>query len=279
MTPRGPIAVLGLGLMGGSLARDLAARGDTVWGYDTDRSAVRAARRRGVIARAIDDDLTALRDAPVVVLAVPVDVAPALLERASPHVRNAALITDVGSTKRRIVHRATALGLGASFVGSHPLAGDHRTGWRASRTGLFTGARVDLCRSGQTSAAAWRRARALWRAVGARPVEHDAARHDVELAFTSHLPQLLSLGLAGALAGRGIPRARLGTGGRDMTRLAASSAEMWGAIFDENAEPVLDALDACLATFGALRGAVARHDRDALGEAFRAAKAWTDNEI
>ncbi len=278
MTSRGPIAVLGLGLIGGSLARDLAARGDTVWGFDADRAAVRSARRSGVIARAIDHDLTALRDAQVVVLAVPVDVAPALLQRASTHVRDAALITDVGSTKRRIVQCAADLTLGASFVGSHPLAGDHRAGWRASRTGLFTGARVDLCRSPQTSDTAWRRARALWRAVGARPVEHDAARHDAELAFASHLPQLLSLGLAGVLAHRGIARKRLGTGGRDMTRLAASSEKMWGAIFDENAEPVLDALDACLAALGALRGAVQHHDRETLRTAFTTAHAWTDDE-
>jgi prephenate dehydrogenase len=262
--------------MGGSLARDLTAHGETVWGFDTDRATVRDAHRSGMIARVVDRDLRALREAKIVVLAVPVDAAPTLLERASTHVQQADLITDVGSTKRRILQSATALGLAKCFVGSHPLAGDHRFGWFASRRGLFAGARVDLCRSTDTTPAAWRLARALWSAVGASPVEHDASRHDAEMAFTSHLPQLLSLGLAGTLAVRGIARERLGTGGRDMTRMAASSVDMWGGILDENAESVLDALDLCLASLGALRGAVERHDRRALAEAFVAAHAWTE---
>lgn len=274
MSLPGPIAVLGLGLIGGSLARDLAAQGATVWGYDREVTATRRARRAGVIGRTIDHHLRALEEADTIVLAVPVDAAAALLERALPHVRRATLITDVGSTKRAVMARAAQLGLDAQFVGSHPLAGDHRAGWAASREGLFTGARVDLCRSAGTTPAAWRRALALWRSVGARPEERDAARHDAELALTSALPQLLAVGLAGTLARRGIGRGRLGPGGRDMTRLAASPEPMWGAILEENAEPVTEALDRCLATLGALRRAVARRDRRALRRAFAAANAF-----
>lgn len=277
MSMDGPVAILGLGLMGGSLARDLSERGATVWAFDVDASATRHARRSGVIARVIDPGFRALRDAEAVILAVPVDVAPVLLEQASPYLAGAALITDVGSTKRRIVRQAEALGLAATFVGSHPMAGDHRAGWLASRRGLFAGARVDLCRTAGTSPAAWRRARALWRAVGARPAERDAAQHDAEMAFSSHLPHLLSLALAGTLASRGIRRSQLGPGGLEMTRMAASSVEMWAAILDDNAVPVLDALETCLAQLGALRGAVERHDRGAISEAFMAAQAWTEN--
>lgn len=274
----GPIAILGLGLIGGSLARDLAARGATVWGFDADASATRHAYRAGVIARVVDRRLRALRDAETVVLAVPVDAAPALLEQARPHLEHAALITDVGSTKRRIVQSAATLGLSASFVGSHPLAGDHRAGWLASRRGLFAGARVDLCRTPGTTETAWRRARALWKSVGANAAERDAALHDAEMAFSSHLPQLLSLALAGALSSRAIARSRLGGGGQDMTRMAASSVEMWAAILEENAVPVVDALDTCLAQLGALRRAVERHDRSALGEAFAVAHHWSNAE-
>jgi prephenate dehydrogenase len=272
----GPVAILGLGLIGGSLARDLAALGVSVWGFDTDASATRHAYRTGVIARVIDGSLRALDEARMVVLAVPVDAAPALLQQAKERASRVSLITDVGSTKRRIMQTATELGVGASFVGSHPMTGDHRAGWLASRRGLFAGARVDLCRTPHTTDAAWRRARALWHAVGATTAERDATMHDAEMAFTSHLPQLLSLALAGTLSSRGIARARLGDGGRDMTRMAASSVEMWGAILDENAVPVLDALDTCLAQLGALRGAVGRHDRRSLVEAFAAAHQWTE---
>lgn len=276
MTIQGPVAILGLGLVGGSLARDLSARGATVWGFDVDTAATRHAFRTGVIAQVVDARLRMLESARTVVLAVPVDVALGLLERASPHVRQAGLITDVGSTKRRIVQRASALGLAPRFVGSHPMAGDHRAGWHASRRGLFEGARVDLCRAPETSAATWKRARALWRAVGAKPAERDAALHDAEMALSSHLPQLLSLALAGTLASRAIDRRRLGNGGKEMTRMAASSVEMWAAILDDNAVPVLDALETCLAQLGALRGAVERHDRAAVAEAFRAAREWSE---
>ncbi len=276
MTSEGPFAILGLGLIGGSLARDLSARGATVWGFDADTSSTRHAFRSGVIARVIDGSLRALSEAHTVVLAVPVDAAPELLEQARPHIAQAALITDVGSTKRRIVQRASALGLSSRFVGSHPMAGDHRAGWLASRRGLFAGARVDLCRTTDTRVATWKAARALWRSVGAKPLERDATMHDAEMAFSSHLPELLSLALAGTLSSRAVARSRLGAGGRDMTRMAASSPEMWAAIFEDNAVPVLDALDTCLAQLGALRGAVERRDRRALCEAFAAAHAWTD---
>jgi prephenate dehydrogenase len=276
VTINGPVAILGLGLVGGSLARDLSASGIAVWGFDVDAAATRHAFRTGVIEKIVDPRLRALDEAATVVLAVPVDEALTLLEQAAPHVQQAALVTDVGSTKRRIVQRASALGLAPRFVGSHPMAGDHRAGWHASRRGLFEGARVDLCRTPDTSAASWKRARALWRTVGARPVERDAALHDAEMALSSHLPQLLSLALAGTLASRAIERRRLGNGGKEMTRMAASSVEMWAAILDDNAVPVLDALETCLAQLGALRGAVERHDRRAVAEAFAAARTWSE---
>jgi 3-phosphoshikimate 1-carboxyvinyltransferase len=270
----GPVAILGLGLIGGSLARDLAADGSEVWGFDADESATRHAHRAGVIARVIDRELRAVRDARTIVFAVPVDVAPMLLEQARPFIQRNALITDVGSTKRRIVQAAAALDLGAQFVGSHPMAGDHRAGWLASRRGLFAGARVDLCGSPDASTGTWRRARALWRCVGAKPVARDATMHDAELAFSSHLPQILSLALAGTLSSRAIARDRLGNGGKEMTRTAASSLDMWAAIYEDNAGPVLDALETCLAQLGGLRRAVEHRDRRALAEAFAAAKAW-----
>ena len=141
----GPVAILGLGLIGGSIARDLAARGVRVFGFDRDRRRAVAARRAGAIGLVMHEDLEQLRDARTVILAVPVDAAAELLTRVAPLLARARLITDVGSTKRAIVARAESLGLGARFVGSHPLAGDHRSGWAASRSALFRGAtRVPL---------------------------------------------------------------------------------------------------------------------------------------
>ena len=274
MSADGPFAILGLGLIGGSLARDLAASGATVWGYDADAATMKRARRSGVIAERIEHDLTRLAEARTVVLAVPVDVAPDLLERARPFLDRASLVTDVGSTKQRIVSRALALGLRETFVGSHPIAGDSRAGWSASRRGLFKDARVDLCANSEAGTGVWRRARALWRLVGARPIARDAATHDAEVAFSSHLPQLLAVALAGTLVARGVARNRLGPGGLTMTRLAASSPDMWSAILDDNAVEVLDALTACQAAIGALRGAVEARDREAVQATFGDAHAW-----
>lgn len=274
----GPVAILGLGLIGGSLARDLSALGITVWGFDRDAEAIADARRAGVIVREIDAQFRALSDAETIVLAVPVDAALTLLDRVQPHCAAATLITDVGSTKRSIVQQATAVGLDRCFVGSHPLAGDHRAGWQASRRGLFAGARVDLCRTPRSTDDAVARASALWSLVGAQTAERDATMHDSEMAFVSHFPQLLALALAGTMSSHGIARNRLGSGGRDMTRMAASSSEMWEAIFEDNAVPVMDALDTCLAQLGALRGAIARGDRRAVGEAFRAGRKWVGED-
>ena len=278
MTELGTVAVLGLGLVGGSLARDLAARGVRVVGYDRDPAAVDAARRAGAVDVAADESLTHLAAADVVVLAVPVTAAPALLERARPHLAAARLVTDVGSTKRTIVACAERLGLGARFVGSHPLAGDHRSGWAASRAGLFAGARTYLCPAAGAGADSVSLARALWAAVGAHTEVVDAAAHDARLALTSHLPQLASSAVARVLAAARVERAELGPGGRDVTRLAGSSPEVWAAIAVDNAAPLAAALRALAAELEAVRAAVERGDAAALLEALRAAREWFERD-
>ena len=270
----GPFAILGLGLIGGSIARDLAARGATVLGFDADRRALAAARRAGVIAKTIDGSLEQLRDARIVILAVPVDAAGSLLERAAPFVGRATLVTDAGSTKQAIVARAESLGLGARFVGSHPFAGDHRSGWRASRRGLFGGASVFVCRTRTSSALAVRRARALWRSLGARPVEISAAAHDARLAFTSHLPHLVSAALARTLDRADHGRSALGAGGRDVTRLAAGSPEMWSAIVSSNRAGLTRALAAFERELARVRGAAVRGDARAIHALLAATRDW-----
>ncbi len=230
------VAILGMGLIGGSLARDLSRSGVEVVGYDRARDVARAARASGVLADLLGPDLQGLEQIETVVLAVPVSVAPRLLESALPRLQAALLITDVGSTKRAICAQAESLGLGARFVGGHPFAGDHRSGWEASRTDLFREARVYLCPVRGTTAPVLERARALWQRVGAHPEVIDAQAHDERLAWSSHLPQLASSALALALDEAGLPPGELGRGGQDATRLAASDPELWTGVVLENAE-------------------------------------------
>lgn len=270
----GPCAILGLGLIGGSIARDLAVRNVRVWGFDSDVLTVNAARRARVISRVVDESLDQLREARTVILAVPVDAAADLLTRAAPFLGNATLITDVGSTKGTIVARAQALGLGAKFVGSHPLAGDHRSGWAASRRALFMRAKVFVCPTRTSLPATIKLAHAFWRSLGALPVDLTAKTHDAEVAYTSHLPHLLSAALARTLSRANHPRSALGAGGRDATRLASSSPEMWSAIVAANGPNLTRALDAYSKELRQLRKAASNGDAAAIHELFTATGAW-----
>ena len=210
----------------------------------------------------------------LIVVAVPVDRARDVLERVAPHANDAALITDVGSTKAGIVAGASELGLGARFVGSHPMAGDHRSGWSASRTGLFAGARVYLCPSAEAPAPTVDAAAALWRDLGAIPASMRADEHDRHLAWTSHLPHIISTMLALTLSDGHVRRDDLGPGGRDMTRLAGSSPEMWTAITSENAEAIASALDAAQGRLAGFRDLLRSSDASELRERFVAARDW-----
>lgn len=265
------VAIVGLGLIGGSLARDLAARGVRVAGWDQDVAAFQAANAAGIVHQLLgpeSDPVDAL------VIAVPVRAAPLMLRRALQYAAGARLITDAGSTKRSIVHAAETMGIGARFVGSHPLAGDHRSGWDASRTGLFDGARVFLSPTASTEPGAMRLAHALWTLAGARPEEMDADAHDQRLAWTSHLPQLVSSALAAALAGQGIARGELGPGGRDVTRLAGSSLGMWTDIALDNADAIVPALQAAEARLRDIRYAIANGDDARLRDLLADAREW-----
>lgn len=266
--------VIGLGLIGGSVARDLAALGVRVLAYDRDPATIDMARAEGVVAEPLDASLAGLEEAEVVIIAVPVSSLRDVLAGV-PRQTDARLITDVGSTKRSAVGSAEAMGIADRFVGSHPMAGDHRSGWTASRTGLFADARVYLCRTRETREEAVGLAHDLWCALGGCPELIAADAHDQLLAYTSHLPHAASAALALTLAGAGIDRAKLGPGGRDSTRLAGGSAEMWTAIARDNADALLPAIDALEAQLQRLRAELARGPEGAIRATLRAARAWT----
>jgi prephenate dehydrogenase len=270
------VAIIGLGLMGGSLARDLSARGVRVLGRDADSKTEKEALASGVIHATIDDAYTALADVRCIVIATPVGESGAVLERIAPHAAHADLITDTGSTKRDIEAAAVRLGVIERFVGSHPLAGDHRSGWNAARPGLFAGARVYVCAHAQSAEKAREDARVLWTLCGAGIVELSAAAHDTLVALTSHLPQALATALALALGDAGIEAAQLGPGGRDMVRLAASSPAIWRDILLQNRDNVLAALARQQARVRELESALQRRDADGVEQWLEQGRAWRD---
>jgi len=272
----GSAGVIGLGLIGGSVARDLAALGVRVLAYDRDPATIDVACAEGVVAERLDASLVGLHDAEVVIVAVPVSSLRDVLT-AAPRLTRARLITDVGSTKRSATVTAEALGEGISerFVGSHPMAGDHRSGWTSSRRGLFADAKVYLCPAQRSCEDALTLAHELWRALGACPEVIAADVHDRLLAYASHLPHAVSTVLALALADAGVSRAKLGQGGRDTTRLAGGSVEMWTAIARDNADALLPAIAALEAQLQGLRAALARGDEVAIRAIFDAAHTWS----
>lgn len=272
------VGVLGLGLMGGSLARELAACRVRVSGYDVDEGTLREAEEAGVLGRALPPTLEGLEEVELLVVAVPVDRAEETIARALPRLSPSCVITDLGSTKRSTQAAVQRLGVAARFVGSHPLTGGHRSGWSASHRDLYAWSRVFLCPTPESTAEAVARVRSMWELVGALPELADAAAHDERVAWTSHLPQVAATGLALALADRGFPRGELGPGGRDTTRLASSSPEMWSAICVDNADLIDPSLAALEDTLRRLRAAVAARDAAELRRLFAAAQAWAEEE-
>ena len=269
------VGIVGLGLIGGSLARDLVAAGNTVVGYDRSRATVLAARRAGIDARLAGADLTGIAVCEICVLAVPVTAAPAVLERAVESLARVACITDVGSTKRSIVRAAERLGLGPRFIGSHPLSGDTRAGWRAARTHLFADVPVFLTPGRLTRAATVAHARRLWRSVGGKPRLMTATAHDAVMAGASHLPQVVSSALGLTLRQLGIKRTALGRGGLDTTRLAGADPEVWTAIALDNADRIVPLLARYERAIRRARSAIESADSVALRALFRDSASWS----
>jgi prephenate dehydrogenase len=232
-------AILGLGLVGGSLARALSKAGWRVLGVD--RAPIfRRARSARVVATPRLGLREAVEEADIVVLAAPPEANLALLRRLSD-LGTRAVITDVGSVKGPICREARRLGLRA-FVGGHPMAGTEGSGFGASSRDLFRG-RVWVL-TGAPSLAT-RTVRSMVAAVGARAYSMKPEDHDRAVAFLSHLPQMASWALLAAAVSDPVARKHqviAGPGFRDMTRLAASPRRLWSQILEQNHGEVQRAL-------------------------------------
>jgi cyclohexadieny/prephenate dehydrogenase / 3-phosphoshikimate 1-carboxyvinyltransferase len=275
MTSPQTVAIVGLGMIGGSVARGLATRGMKVIGYDTNAAYLDAAVAEGVVSRRLSPDLSDIGSADIAMIAVYGDAAVQVLGQIEPHAHDLRLVTDVGSTKRPIVAAAEASSLGEKFVGSHPFAGDHRSGWSASRFDLFENEIVYLCPASGSMTAAFNLAHDLWLSLGAKMVRMDASEHDDLLAWTSHLPHAVSTALALALSEAGIVHRQLGRGGRDVTRLAASSPDVWTSIMLDNAPAVEAALTAVERQVEGFRSLLSARDREGIRERLSKARDWS----
>jgi prephenate dehydrogenase len=248
----GRLAVVGVGLLGGSIA--LAARAGGVAreivGVGRDRQRLEGPLRAGVVDRVATDVAAGVEGADCVVLAATVLANERLLDAVWAAVPAGALVTDVGSTKRGIVAVAEGLAAGRplAFLGSHPMAGSEKSGWQVARADLFRGATVIVTPTDATEPRAIKGVTALWEALGARVSALDPETHDRVVAAISHLPHVAAWALVDAV-GRFEPGALAfaARGFRDTTRIAASDPAMWRDVLLANA----DAVGASLAAFRA----------------------------
>jgi prephenate dehydrogenase len=268
------IGIVGLGLIGGSIA--LASR--EIWpsalviGVD-NKDVLETAMRLHAIDVAADDPVV-LAEADIVILAAPVRQNLNLLASLEDNVRQAAVVTDTGSTKRSMLAASKGLPPRFTFVGGHPLAGAASGGLEHARPDLFKGRPWLLTPRDDGAGEALERLLAFTRALGAEPRVMTADVHDHLLAFLSHLPQLTASALM-QVVGEAVGRDGLALSGRglvDTTRLASSPSDIWKDIGATNGDEIARALDTLIAVLADLRQDLERGDR--LGEVFDAARQW-----
>lgn len=284
--PFNRILIIGVGLIGGSLARALRHAGQRVEiiGYGRNHLNLQRAVELGVIDRFVTTLPAAVAESDLVVVAVPVGSTAAMLGAIRPYLAPGTVITDVGSTKGSVAvaARATLGGALTRFVPGHPIAGNERGGVEASTAELFERRMVVLTPLPETDREALTRVRALWEIVGARVVEMEVEYHDRLLAATSHLPHVLAYALVDALArmdgNEEIFRYAAG-GFRDFTRIASSDPVMWRDICLANASHLREALKAFRGCLDELDEMIRQGEGDKLAELFGRAKAVRDRNI
>ncbi len=267
MQPWNSVAVVGVGLIGGSIGLALRERklARKVIGIGRRQASLKRAKELGAVTATTIKIQDGVADADVVIVCTPVaEIANHLLESAAAASKQA-ILTDAGSTKGTIVAAVEAkLPRGRRFVGSHPLAGSEKNGAQFARADLFEGRVVVITPTRKTKADDKQAVADFWSALGATVLVMSPEAHDKALATTSHLPHLVSSAVARHTGTADLP---LTAGGwRDLTRVAAGDPELWTQILLENRGNVLKSLSGFEKTMVAFKSALVRGDRRKLRE-------------
>lgn len=262
------ITVIGLGLLGGSLARAAVERGlaREVVGVSRRPETAREALAAGWVDAAGTDPREGVRGASLVVLGTPLHAMEGVLSRAAGGLAEGAVVSDVGSVKGSLAERLPGLlPPGVEYVGAHPMAGSHERGLEHARADLFEGAPCVVTAAPTVSEASVARVVDFFRGLGARVVARDPAVHDAEVGWVSHLPHALAFAyaksLTGAPAGAGDVR---GSGYRDFTRIAWSDPELWADILSQNHKALAGPLQAVAVELQGLARLLERGDAEGL---------------
>lgn len=278
------LTIIGVGLIGGSLARALKAAGacEEIVGWGRSEAPVQKALELGVVDRAETDIATAVKGADVVVIGVPVGAMKGVLEQLKPHLEPQTVVTDVGSTKGSVVAAAQKVFgiMPPRFIPGHPIAGTEKSGVEAAFAELYNDRRVILTPDEDSDPDAVALVRKLWEQAGAEVTEMSVVHHDEVLAATSHLPHMLAFTLVDTLARLedhdDIFRFAAG-GFRDFTRIASSNPQMWHDICLNNREALLKMLHRFGEELNTLVAAIEKGDGEALLQTFERAKAARDD--
>ena len=236
------VALIGVGLLGGSVGLALRARelARVIVGVGRSSERLEAARTRGAVTETTTSLDEGVAGADLIVVATPVDCVAQSVARAAASAARAELITDVGSTKEAIVDAVERTSPAAPFVGSHPLAGKTATGCEHATADLFEDRTVFVTPTGRTPERLLAEAIGLWTGLGARVEQVAPAEHDTIVAATSHLPHVVAAAVAGVAPD--YPAHFFGSGWRTATRLAEGDVAMWVPIVRQNRRAILQAL-------------------------------------
>ncbi len=280
------IAILGVGLIGGSVARAIKKHQlcPDIVGYGRQESELIKAVELGVIDRYQTSVAEAVKNADLVLLAAPMGAFEALFREMASTLSSTAIITDVGSAKVSVLAAAkSAFGsLPANLVPAHPIAGTEKSGVSASFDSLFENRCTIVTPTETSSAAAIKKVNALWQALGADVVNMTPERHDQVLAATSHLPHVLAFSLVDTLSHMQAHSEifRFSAGGfKDFTRIASSDPIMWRDICLHNKDAILAVLEQYETGLARLKQAIACQDGEKIVSVFSRAKQARDTHI
>jgi len=280
------LAVIGVGLIGGSLALALKKAGQVqhVIGYSRSADAREEALQLGIIDEAATTIADAVKNADVVFVAVPMGAMHSVFAELAPHLKAGAIVTDGGSAKQQVIDvaKATLDAHLSNFVPGHPIAGTEKSGPSAAFAELYEAHRVVLTPTVVTNTAAVQQVQQMWQQTGAEVMIMDVVQHDIVLAATSHLPHVLAFNLVGMLAGRDDCEEvlRYAAGGfRDFSRIASSDAVMWRDICLGNQEAILELLSQYRSGLDKIEAAIREDDGDFLIDFFSRAKRARDSRF
>lgn len=280
------VAIIGVGLIGGSLALVLKRKklADAITGIGRGRENLETAHSLGMVDSITQDMAEGVKGADLVVVAVPVQKITGTVKKALPYLRPPCVITDVGSVKLAFIGEIeSVLPAGVSFVPGHPIAGTENSGARFAFPSLFEDRVCILTPTDKTPREALLTIKTLWQEAGARVVVMDAAAHDRILSAVSHLPHMIAYTLVNTVALCDTPEGDILTysagGFRDFTRIASSSPEMWADVCAMNKENIVGMIERFQASLESLKKLIEKGDVPAIKENFEKAKRIRDSLV